>query len=282
MRVLQAFSRTRSELTLTEIALATALVPATARRALHTLERLGYVGQRGRLFLLRPKVLSFGTAYLSGINTRDALEPFLWDIVDAVRGSASIAVLDDLDVVYLAHASACRALRLSANGVQVPAYTTAIGCVLLAFQPNAVRESYFDRARTNALVQGSGTDLMALRRRLQQIKEAGFDTGRHERGRGVVLAVPVFSPSGRVVAAMSYADTVRLTDRTMLSKHLPVLRQAASGITEMLGRYPELVRSIQDETVGEMSESSAPPATGLNRSIVRSLSEAPPKADASM
>jgi IclR family transcriptional regulator, pca regulon regulatory protein len=137
VRVLQPWSRIRAEVTLTEIARATGLVPATARRALHTLEQLGYVSQRGRLFLLRPRVVSIGMAYLRGINTRDVLEPFLWDVVDAVRGSASVAVLDDLDIVYLAHATTCRALRLSANGVQVPAYTTAMGCVLLAFQPRA-------------------------------------------------------------------------------------------------------------------------------------------------
>ena len=44
LRVLQTFSREHSQLTLSEVASLTGLSPATARRSLHTLELLGYVG----------------------------------------------------------------------------------------------------------------------------------------------------------------------------------------------------------------------------------------------
>ena len=51
---------------------------ATARRCLLTLEELGYVTRNGRSFLLRPKVLELGAAYLESINieqlTRTHLE----------------------------------------------------------------------------------------------------------------------------------------------------------------------------------------------------------------
>ena len=68
LRVLQTFSREHPQLTLSEVAVLTGLTPATARRSLHTLEMLGYVGRTGRRFLLRPKVLAIGTGYLSAIN----------------------------------------------------------------------------------------------------------------------------------------------------------------------------------------------------------------------
>ena len=53
LRVLQTFSREHPQLTLSEVAVLTGLTPATARRSLHTLEMLGYVGRTGRRFLLR-------------------------------------------------------------------------------------------------------------------------------------------------------------------------------------------------------------------------------------
>ena len=65
LRVLQTFSGEYPQLTLSEVAALTGLTPATARRSLHTLEELGYVGRTGRRFLLRPKVLAIGTGYLS-------------------------------------------------------------------------------------------------------------------------------------------------------------------------------------------------------------------------
>src|SRR5687768_18503647 len=68
LKVLQTFSREHPQLTLSEVAALTMLTPATARRSLHTLEKLGYLGRSGRRFMLRPKVLSIGSGYLSAIN----------------------------------------------------------------------------------------------------------------------------------------------------------------------------------------------------------------------
>ena len=66
LRVIRAFSRDSTALTLSEVASLAGLPPATARRCLHTLEELGYVMRSGRTFLLRPKVLELGAAYLGG------------------------------------------------------------------------------------------------------------------------------------------------------------------------------------------------------------------------
>src|ERR1041384_1621705 len=111
LRVLQTFSREHPQLTLSEVAVLTGLTPATARRSLHTLEMLGYVGRTGRRFLLRPKVLAIGTGYLSAINAEVVLQPFLQEVVNELGGSASVTVLDELDIVYIAHPSLNRALR---------------------------------------------------------------------------------------------------------------------------------------------------------------------------
>ena len=147
LRVLQTFSREHPQLTLSEVATLTELTPATARRSLHTLESLGYVGRSGRRFLLRPKVLAIGTGYLSAINAEVVLQPFLQDVVNELGGSSSVTVLDDVDIVYIAHASLNRAIRLTAGaGSRYPVYPTSMGRVLLAFQPATAIDAYFERA----------------------------------------------------------------------------------------------------------------------------------------
>src|SRR6195952_3251111 len=70
LAVLRAFSREHPAMTLTQLAQRTGLAPATARRCLHTFEELGYVTRNGRSFLLRPKVLEIGAAYLEPIDVR--------------------------------------------------------------------------------------------------------------------------------------------------------------------------------------------------------------------
>src|SRR2546430_8466458 len=68
LAVIRAFSRDHAALSLSDIARSARIPAATARRCLLTLEELGYVTRSARDFLLRPKVLELGAAYLESMN----------------------------------------------------------------------------------------------------------------------------------------------------------------------------------------------------------------------
>src|SRR5215831_13918682 len=78
--VLRAFSRQAPALSLSEVAGVARLPAATARRCLRTLEQLGFVTRAGRLFLLRPKVLELGAAYLESMNIETLTKTHLEEI----------------------------------------------------------------------------------------------------------------------------------------------------------------------------------------------------------
>jgi IclR family pca regulon transcriptional regulator len=198
LRVLQTFSREHPQLTLSEVAVLTGLTPATARRSLHTLEMLGYVGRTGRRFLLRPKVLAIGTGYLSAINAEVVLQPFLQEVVNDLGGSASVTVLDELDIVYIAHASLNRAIRLTGGrGSRYPVYPTSMGRVLLAFQPQAAIDAYFDRVNMRRLTEHTETDPNSLRKILKDVRTKGYAAIQDELDYGIVsVALPIFGPHG--------------------------------------------------------------------------------------
>ena len=248
LRVLQTFSGEYPQLTLSEVASLTGLTPATARRSLHTLEELGYVGRTGRRFLLRPKVLAIGTGYLSAINAEVVLQPFLQEVVNEVGGSSSVSVLDELDIVYIAHASLNRAIRLTAGaGSRYPAYPSSMGRVLLAFQPESAIDAYFERATLRRLTEQTETNPAALRRIIKEVRTKGYAAIQDELDYGIVsCALPIFGPHGRIVAAANCSDVTNRLDRdTMVKKRLPVLRQAVRRIEGMLTQHPELTNSVE-------------------------------------
>jgi IclR family transcriptional regulator, pca regulon regulatory protein len=248
LRVLQTFSREHPQLTLSEVAVLTGLTPATARRSLHTLEMLGYVGRTGRRFLLRPKVLAIGTGYLSAINAEVVLQPFLQEVVNELGGSASVTVLDELDIVYIAHASLNRAIRLTAGaGSRYPVYPTSMGRVLLAFQPQVAIEAYFERVNLRRLTEHTETDPNSLKKILKDVRTKGYAAIQDELDYGIVsVALPIFGPHGRIVAAANCSDVTNRLDRdTMIKKRLPVLRQAVRRIEGMLTQHPELTHSVE-------------------------------------
>jgi IclR family pca regulon transcriptional regulator len=247
LRVLQTFSRDRSQMTLSEVAAATTLSPATARRSLQTLEALGYVGRSGRRFLLRPKVLALSSGYLSAINAEVVLQPFLQEVANQLGGSSSVTILDDHEIVYIAHASMNRAIRLTAGtGTRYPAYPTSMGRVLLAFQQEPVLEAYFQTANFRKLTEYTETNPAALKKILKEVRAKGYASIQDELDYGIVsVALPIFGPQGRIVASANCSDVTNRMDRAaMVEQRLPVLRQAVRRIEATLAQYPELAYSV--------------------------------------
>ena len=101
LAVIRAFGVESPELRLSDVARATGLTRAAARRFLLTLVRLGYVRQDGNTFSLRPRVLELGTR-ISALSLPEVAQPHMEALVSEVNESSSVAVLDDLEVVYVA------------------------------------------------------------------------------------------------------------------------------------------------------------------------------------
>ena len=248
LEVIRAFTRERPTLTLTQVAAAAGLPAATARRCLHTLEELGYVTRSDRAFLLRPKVLELGAAYLESMNIESVTRNYLEDLARETGDSASLAVLDDTEIVYVARSSARTLLRLEAHvGSRLPAYPTSMGRVLLAGLSADRLAAYFERARIEALTAHTVTDPRRLRRLVEECRRSGYAAVEDELALGVVaVAVPVLDTAGRVVAALnSSGHTKRMTKTQLVRERLPMLRETSERISRELAHLPALALSAQ-------------------------------------
>ena len=146
LSVIRAFDGEHRELGLSEVARATGLTRAAARRFLLTLVELGYMHFDGSRFSLRPRVLELGFAYLSSLSLPEVAEPHMEALVAQINESSSISVLDDTDVVYVARVPTRRIMSITiAVGTRLPAYATSMGRVLLAALPDAELEERLAR-----------------------------------------------------------------------------------------------------------------------------------------
>src|SRR6185312_1833483 len=162
--VIRAFTREHPAPTLSDIARSAAIPAATARRCLLTLEDLGYITRHGRSFLLRPKVLELGAAYLDSMDIEHLTKNHLEELARKTGDSAAMSVLDGNDIVYVARASVRTLLRLEAHvGSRFPAHATSMGRVLLAGLSRERLQHYFDTARLEALTDKTVCDREALR-----------------------------------------------------------------------------------------------------------------------
>src|ERR1700733_9700062 len=164
LAVIRAFSSDHAALTLSDIARSAGIPAATARRCLLTLEELGYVTRNGRNFLLRPKVLELGAAYLESINIEQLTRTHLEELARETCDSAALCVLDGTEIAYVARTSVRTLLRLEAHvGSRFPAHATSTGRVLLAGLGAERLKTYFETAQFAALTDKTVTDPQKLR-----------------------------------------------------------------------------------------------------------------------
>jgi len=248
LQVIRAFSRDTTALTLSEVAALARLPAATARRCLHTLEELGYVMRSGRMFLLRPKVLELGAAYLDSMDIEALTKTHLAELATRTGDSAALSVLDGIDIVYVARASTRTLLRLEAHvGSRFPAYPTSMGRVLLAGLSAERLHAYFERASFEPLTKHTVTDPAKLMKRIEEARRAGYAAVEDELAYGVVaVAVPVFDAAQRVVAALnSSSHSRKLTRVELVRDRVGMLQEASREISRELSRFPGLALSAE-------------------------------------
>ncbi|WP_285711473.1 IclR family transcriptional regulator domain-containing protein [Erythrobacter oryzae] len=248
LRVLKAFDEDHPEMTLSEVAAKTALPPAVARRCLITLVELGYVGQHERKFLLRPAVLTIGSAFSASMQIEQVVLPPLQALRDQTGDSASLAVMSGANILYVAHVSTDRRFRVAAGvGTRFPFHATSLGKALAANLPEDERAALLARAPFQRFTERTVTEGAALAERLTLIAERGYDSALDELDYGIVsVAVPIFGKGKRVIASINCStSTTRISQDELVRTRLPLLRQAAGEIEAALKRWPVLEASLR-------------------------------------
>ncbi|MFB7246046.1 IclR family transcriptional regulator C-terminal domain-containing protein [Streptomyces populi] len=246
LTVITAFGEGRAELTLTEVARATGLARATARRALITLDHLGYVTTHDRVFRLTPRVLGLGFPPLSRVSLPAIAAPHMTELSQRLRDSVSLAVLTGTAIQYTGRVSTRSIMSVDvAVGTRLPAYATSLGRVLLADLPeDRAAELVADSAPGDAPRQPV-LDPERSRADLERVRKDGYALVEGELEQGLrSIAVPVRDRAGRVVAAVNVAmHSSRRTAEACVGDVLPELRATATGIEADLhiaGRFRQV------------------------------------------
>jgi IclR family transcriptional regulator, pca regulon regulatory protein len=234
LAVIRAFDRAHPELTLTEVATATGVTRATARRFLLTLADLGYVRTDGRFFSLSPRVLELGYAYLSTLSLPEVAEPHLEALVAEVNESSSVSILDGRDVVYVARVPTSRIMTVSISvGTRFPAYATSMGRALLAGLSDEDLDAYLKDVALRPLTPRTVTSEPVLRAELARVRAQGWALVDQELEEGLrAVAAPIRDRSGRAVAAINVsAHASRRSLEAMRRDLVPPLVATAARIS---------------------------------------------------
>lgn len=235
--VIRSFGANASRQTLSDVASRTGLTRAGARRILLTLHTLGYVETDGKLFMLTPRILDLGFAYLSSMPIHNVAEPVMEALVEHVQESCSAGVLDGTDIVYVLRVETRKILRNRLGvGSRLPAYCTSLGRMLLAGQPDEEVRALLAQSTREARTRHTLTDPDAILAKVQQARRQGWCLVNQELEEGLVsVAAPIVNRAGNTVAALNISGQANRTPaRQMQESIVPALRAAAAEVSRRL------------------------------------------------
>jgi len=207
LSVLRVFDEDRAALTLAEIARQTGLDPATARRLVLTLVRLGYVRKEGRAFSLAPRVLVLAAGFLRGQGFGTRVQPVLNRTAAGLGLGVSLAIRDEEKALLVAQSTlADSAVTFGFTiGSRLPLLHTAMGRMLLTGAPEAERLRLLAETPLDALTPETETDRARIAAEIDRAAAQGYAVARGFEAGVTGIAVPV-GPPGEVRAVLGVSD----------------------------------------------------------------------------
>jgi DNA-binding IclR family transcriptional regulator len=206
--VLMALSTQNGPVSLADLAKETGLNPSTAFRLLESMRVRGFVRRTdggGSGYQLDSRVVDLGSAFLRSMSIWDHARDLADQLADDLSETASVGVLDQGRVLYIAIARGQRELGIqSQSGTRHPAYCTALGKVFLADLTWAEAAAILDAEPMVRLTPSTIIGKAAMQEELEIIRSRGYSVDDEERNPHVVcIAAPITDHTGRTVAAVS-------------------------------------------------------------------------------
>ena len=247
LSILSSFSAGRQLIGISELSRELGLTRSTTHRYVATLARLGYLhqDQGTRKYSLGARVLDLGFTAINSMELRHVATPHLIRLCDETGHTVNMAILDDVDIVYIDRHRASRrnqdAIDLDLHiGSRLPAYCTSLGKVLLAFLPGSERDEVLKRITFARRGPNTLTSRTALLAELERVRATGIAVNNEELAYGLrSVAVPVIAADGVAVAAVNVAahrTMVSLDD--LVARIGPLMQRTAAEISAQLGYRP--------------------------------------------
>jgi IclR family transcriptional regulator, KDG regulon repressor len=238
IRLLKAFSEDEVEIGISVLARRLSLAKSTVHRLAVTLVSEGLLEQdrdSGR-YRLGIALFRLGALVRRRMNVSNEARPYLYDLREKINESVHLAILDGTEIMYVYNLESTHAIRMRSDiGVRKPAYCTAEGQAILAFQPDDV----VDRVIAAGLAPRTGktiTDPDRFRKAIAAVRQRGCAIEDEENEVGMVsIAAPIRDDAGDVAAAVGIAGPVTRLTKKSIAAFVPHVIATADQVSARLG-----------------------------------------------
>ncbi len=205
--LLEILGKADNYVAISELASLSGLSLSTTHRLLDTLVRLQYVERdpTSHKYTLGLRMLHLRGAAIGHMNLGVQAMPVMKALMQRVNETVHLAVLDGGEIVYIDRIEGLQTQDMYTNiGKRAAAHCTALGKVMLAYQPDEVWRQIAHEHGLNRYTPNTITSVEAFAAELEKIRSHGYAIDNEEVEIGVrCIAAPLWDANGKVVAALS-------------------------------------------------------------------------------
>jgi DNA-binding IclR family transcriptional regulator len=230
--------------TLQELSSGIDLNASSTFRQLATLTNYRYVqrDEATNKYTLGLACLELARSYSEGNDLRRVAIPELEQLRNETRETVHLAILDQMEVVYIEKLQGLYPIGLmgSRMGGRAPAYCTGVGKVLLAYESSLVIKDYFLSHKLQSYTDKTISSLDDLVSELASIHTRGYALDHEEHELEVCcVAAPIFDMKRNVIAALSISGPADRLEP--IEKNISLIekaKQSGRNISIKLGYSP--------------------------------------------
>lgn len=209
--------------------------PSTAHRQVVSLVAAGYLAPAaGGRYVAGPRLLGMLHLLDEKQIIANIAAPILHRLAVQTRAIVQLGTLENDMVTYRIKTGRGSGDLFTKVGMQLEAYCSGIGKVLLAGLPRGDRDRYLAEGPFVPLTPRTITDPAQLDRELSRVRDAGYAVDNEEIVEGLrCIAVPVRRPDATVPAAISISRAGAAPSAMREEAMIELLRRAAAEITDI-------------------------------------------------
>jgi DNA-binding IclR family transcriptional regulator len=183
-------------------------------------------------------IVELADAAVSRLDVREVAAPYLRDLSNQTGETCHLAVLDELEVVYIDKAESDQAIRLTSRpGKRQPLHCTSLGKAFLAAMPRETLAATLDRLVLEQRTERTITTRDKLIEEVRLVARRGWATDIGENAEGVnCVGAAVYGRDPAPVAAISASAPVHRFTRGNISDYGRMVLGTAQTISRELGR----------------------------------------------
>ena len=238
IQLLKAFSEERVDLGISELSRRLGVAKSTVHRLAATLAAEGLLEQDRETEKYRLGIALFrlGALVRRRMDISSQGRPYLYELREKTNETVHLAILDGTEIMYVYNLESTQAIRMRSDlGVRKPAYCTAEGQAILAFQPQAVLDAVIVQGLSPRTPQ-TITDPAKLIKALAVVRQRGCAIEDEESEIGMRgISAPIRNDAGEVVAAVGLAGPVTRLSKKAITTFIPHVIETADLVSRRLG-----------------------------------------------